>query len=60
MTNSALSKIRIGVRVLSADGEVGGVIESEVNEYGNVRVRWDDGMASWSIARLIERRIVDA
>lgn len=44
-----------GFRVLSTDGEVGGTVKSEVNEFGNVLVHWDDGLRGWSQARLIER-----
>lgn len=49
----AIPRLVPGERILSTDGAVGGTIKSEVNEYGNVLVHWDDGLRGWSQARLV-------
>lgn len=43
-----------GRRVVSASGLVFGTIRSEVDEYGNVLVEWDDGMSYWAQADLVK------
>lgn len=52
------SEVKPGVRVVDRGG-TGGTVVSEVNEFGNVLVEWDDGLRMWPQARLLRLEATD-